>query len=206
MEKCNRCDKTFTRIDNLNRHKNEVCRQSSSNKRKRKGTQTNIIDPKKFKTNTDEFQLCSNCNVIVPKKFYASHLRSQNHKNNSCINTPEPGVQLLDCAFQNRIVTYRISPTRDHNDFEDFFKEIKEKVIRLVTNEVERHTAIKLNMLLVSSYILETKEIAENKSFNSKNKIITKSSNISKSYAEFKDELSTHATEFEATGSGKYNL
>lgn len=53
-------------------------------------------------------------------------------------------------------------------------------------------------MLLVSSYVLETGEILENKAFISKNKI-TESSNIYSPYKEFIDELSTQATEFVVT-------
>lgn len=216
MEKCPNCNKSFTRKDNLRRHQQKVCglnsgstssistNKNTNSNRKRKCIQsTNVLSKKK--KDSEEFKHCSSCNLTIPKKFYYAHLQSRNHKDRSSINTLDPGVQILDCAFKNRIITYRISPTRSHDNFNEFFEEIKQKVIRLVNNEIDKHRSIKLNLVLYCSFILETQEIKENKSFNTKNKILTISSDVSKSYEEFKDELSTQATEFEATGSGKYN-
>lgn len=210
MEKCNNCNKTFTRKDNLRRHERNVCGLNSgsststsntNNSRKRKCTQSTDVLKKK-KKESDEFKHCISCNITIPKKFYHAHLQSRKHKDNACSNTLDPGIQILDCAFKNRIITYRISPSRSHDNFNDFFEEIKQKEIRLVTNEIDKHRSIKLNLVLHCSFILESQEIKENKSFNTKNKVLTISSNVSRSYEEFKNELSTQATEFEATGSG----
>lgn len=203
MEKCNNCNKTFTRKDNLKRHQQNVCGSTSSSNtyRKRKGIQTTDVLRKKKKV-SDDFKYCSFCNLTIPTKFYNAHLRSQKHKDKTCVNTTEPGVQIIDCAFKNRIITYRIIPTRSHDDFNNFFEDVKEKQIRLVTNEIDKHRSIKLNLVIFCSFTLETQDIKETKSFNAKNKILTISSDVSKCYEEFKEELSTQATEFESTGSG----
>lgn len=50
--------------------------------------------------------------------------------------------------------------------------------------------------------MLQTQEIIQNKSFNPKNKILTISLDVAKSYKEFKEELSKQATEFATTRSG----
>lgn len=98
----------------------------------------------------------------------------------------DPGVQVLDCAFKNR--TYTISPYRTHDHFKDFFEEIY---------EIDKHRSIKLNFVLYWSFILETQEVKENKSFNAKNKIITIPSDVSKLMTNSKK---TKVIEFEAKG------
>lgn len=81
-------DKTFTLMDNLQRHQRELCRKA-----KRK-SESAVKDPIPKKSKKPDMKHSEVCNIDVPTKAYASPQRSQTHKNNSCTRGTE-GVQLI---------------------------------------------------------------------------------------------------------------
>lgn len=198
MNKCEKCGKSFSRSDSLRRHEREVCGVT-----KKRKCEPVVTSPSKRTKRDEQFKRCVTCNIDISSKDFASHLKTQNHKNKSCTYTEKAGVYKIDCAFKNRIVTYRVVPSKKYRDFEEFFKDLQGKITNLINEEIEKHRSIKINMCLYASYILQTQEIQETKSFNSKNKILTLTSSNKKYYGDFKEELITKASEFEANGSGK---
>lgn len=63
--------------------------------------------------------------------------------------SPEFGIQALNCVFKNRTIAYKVSPIGTFEGFDEFFEEIKNKIISLGIKELEIHRSINLSMLLV---------------------------------------------------------
>lgn len=68
---------------------------------------------------------------LQSKQLYLTHLRSPEHKDNSCVDILELDVPIIDGAFKNMIVTFRMNPSKNHNDFDDFFNDIIDKLFFL---------------------------------------------------------------------------
>lgn len=63
MNKCDKCDKTFTVKDNLHRHQHAVCGENSTINRKRKNdTQNEESNKRKKKI----FNYCKLCDFDIP--------------------------------------------------------------------------------------------------------------------------------------------
>ncbi|KAJ8915327.1 hypothetical protein NQ315_008211 [Exocentrus adspersus] len=118
------------------------------------------------------------------------------------INTLEPGVSKIVCAFKNRISSYRFTSPRSLIDYNDFFEKIKEKVFNVIRESIKEHTALKINFEAFGLYIIPEKELSDVKSFNTANKVITPSSDLQKIFEEFINEILAQASEFQEKNSG----
>lgn len=79
-----------------------------------------------------------------------------NRKDKVFKKSNEEGIQLDDCAFKNRVITYRVSSSKTHSDLNEFFNDVKAKTKRLMETGIEKHGSIKLNITLFALYILQT--------------------------------------------------
>ncbi|XP_074039589.1 uncharacterized protein isoform X2 [Leptinotarsa decemlineata] len=111
------------------------------------------------------------CNVTLLLIQVNSHNRSLQHKNNACVQLSD-GVQIIKSAFKRRIATYRVQSSIVSTDYMSFFNEIRQKVIELLESAIRIHKIIKVNIEVFGSYILQTQDLKETRSFNSRNGII----------------------------------
>ncbi|KAJ8914368.1 hypothetical protein NQ315_011356 [Exocentrus adspersus] len=159
-------------------------------------------------------KFCHWCSEYYVKSHASSHLKSLTHKKKSQTEI-EPGVYMVKSAFNEKISTYRFMPQTEgiHINIEVFLAQMKEKLRKLVTTQVQKNS-IKLNLELFGSYAVlsnstETDEdIDENgfkqqvKSFNSRYEIVTISSDFDAIYSKFIDILKTKSETFQDKDSG----
>lgn len=163
MFRCNFCDKSFARSDNLSRHLRETCIHKPSTSRhisyKRAGD--DMQAPKKTKvTNVVN---CEKCNINIPLCTYSSHLKSLTHKKNCIEDDVIPGVQIISSAFKRRIASYRLTAdiTTLSTDakilLEAFIENIQHKIINLIEEKLREHFALKVNFELFGLFAKPTK-------------------------------------------------
>lgn len=146
--------------------------------------------------------MCTSCNQIIPSKYKNAHERGTNHKNNTYI-TLENGVLLRNSAFKSRIASYKILTQREHVDLETFMMELKEKTINLIRTNVKKFTLVKVNVELFGLYTIPEKNIFDIKSFNTKNKVITLSTNVEEVLRDFQEVIKQKMADFLECDSGK---
>lgn len=120
-------------------------------------------------------KFCNDCSKTVKQSLWASHLRTNLHKNNVKRSFNLDGVETIKSAFQQRIITYRIAATKIFINIQEFFVEIFPKIIHLMEQDLQRHTCIKLNLELFGYYFNPTNETHDVKSFNTPFQVICKS-------------------------------
>uniref|UniRef100_A0A6P7GCW0 Uncharacterized protein LOC114340666 n=1 Tax=Diabrotica virgifera virgifera TaxID=50390 RepID=A0A6P7GCW0_DIAVI len=111
-------------------------------------------------------------------------------------------VEKLQQAFQCRIATYRFRVKGDCIDPSQFINDVKQKVSNMLSYYIRNHHSLKVSVELFGLYIIPGKDITEIKSFNTKNKVITTSSDLNQIYDDFKDVIMTKASEFKEAKSG----
>lgn len=193
---CESCGASFTRSYNVLRHQRESCVARFSvvgvEKRRR-------IDGA---ASTSAMMHCVTCNIDVPSSYMAAHQRTLEHKNNS--GSPiSHGVQVIQCAFKGRIVSYRINSNNEHTDYATFFTEIKSEVFNVINEALRIHHALKVNMVAVGMYFLPSQDTKSEKSFNTPNQIITVGGDLEQIYQFFVEVMKTKSTEFAEKDSGK---
>lgn len=195
---CDKCNKSFTRSYNLTRHCKESCParfECTSKPKKRRLNDT-----------TSSVKLtCDVCNVIVPQNRMLTHERTLEHRNKSCV-TVTRGVQCIESAFKNRIVTYRFNSDIHHVDYVTFFEEVKPKVITVLQDILRACKSTKVNMVAIGRYFLPTSETSSEKSFNTPNQIVTVGSDLDDIYQSFADVMKTQAAEFQEKDSGMLKI
>lgn len=87
-----------------------------------------------------------------------------------------------------------------------FFDEAKPKFEKIISNALEKHISLKVNMEQYALYYLESRDNTNIKSFNTVNKIITLGSNIQEIYTEFYDIIATKMSEFAEGESGRLHI
>lgn len=84
-----------------------------------------------------------------------------------------------------------------------FFLLIHENLVKLIKNKLSEFNQLKINLELFANYILPTKEVREIKSFNTKNKIFTLSTNLNEELEQMYEIMKTKMSEFAEKDSGK---
>lgn len=146
-------------------------------------------------------QTCDCCNVTLTTAQMHSHKRSLQHKANACVPSMD-GVSIIQSAFKYRIISYRVHSEHNHLDYVMFFNEIKHKILNLLEEALQIHTAIKVNLEVFAKYMIQSKELTDMKSFNTTNKILDQAMNLSDVLDSFVEEMITQTTEFQERDSG----
>lgn len=146
---------------------------------------------------------CDVCNVDVPQNHMPAHTRTLAHRR-KCRVPLSPGVQIVESAFKNRIVSYHISSERDHVDYQAFFEDIRTKVLNLLEDILRTQKSLKVNMVAVGRYFLPTQEIFSEKSFNTSNRIVTLGCDLNELYDRFAEEMKVQAADFQEKDSGMF--
>lgn len=197
MYSCSGCGQNFTRSDNLRRHMRESCVEFSvmdepSGKRSRLDLPS---------TPSLSLYTCNCCNKTLRANEIASHRRTLQHRTNACVALSD-GVQIVQTAFQGRIVSYRVTSKNHHTDYIIFFNEIKHKVVKLLEEALRIHKIVKVNMELFGRYIIQIQEVWDMKSFNTSNKVIDESMDLEAVVDAFIDLMVSQTSEFQERGSG----
>src|SRR5437588_11551995 len=105
---CRNCQRTFTRLDNLQRHQRTVCVEnraigsSSGGDKRAASVSTSESSPSK----TPKLSVpapgaqtfCKLCRIFVPRRNYVGHLRSKQHNENAC-GQRDDGISIMQSAF-----------------------------------------------------------------------------------------------------------
>lgn len=211
---CLRCHKLFSARSSLLRHQRESCpyrHDENIPQKKQKITPVqcdegikdeiiNLPGPSNDNTNTIE---CPECNKKVLRNCLSGHIRSNAHK--KILHTLDKCVERVNSAFKCRISSYRFTSTRHHIDHHEFFEEIKEKVFSVISSHIKQFRALKIHFELFSMYIIPEKDIFDLKSFNTKNKIVTISTDLPEIYNEFIRDIMEKASHMQEKDSGIFS-
>ncbi|XP_060520636.1 early growth response protein 1-like isoform X2 [Cylas formicarius] len=144
---------------------------------------------------------CTQCNLTIPAMRWQGHLRTLAHRQ-KCSVVQEPGVEMIQTSFRNRIVTYRLASTINPTDVKGFLDHLRSKILTLVESNVRRYGNVKVGMELFGNFLLQTKEQEEVKSFNTKYRLVSGNTDLEELYVQFVDILATKASEFQERDSG----
>ncbi|XP_074034146.1 uncharacterized protein [Leptinotarsa decemlineata] len=149
-------------------------------------------------------QTCQCCNLTILSDQMDQmnvHRRTLHHRTNACLHYGE-GVKIVGTAFKCRIVSYRVDSQNHYMDYNTFFNELKQKVLKLLEEVLVIHKIVKVNMEVFGRYNLQTKEYCDVKAFNSSNQVIDQSNDLNVVYNNFADSLTAQAMEFQHRDSG----
>lgn len=111
-------------------------------------------------------------------------------------------IAMIKAAFKNRIISYKVNNKKYYINVRDFLTEIKDKILAIIENAVQKHFSIKVNVKLFGMYLLDTKHFCEIKSFNTRNEIVLNSSDVEQLYNDFAATLEVKADQFQECDSG----
>lgn len=196
---CEQCNKSFTRSDNLRRHQRQSCCHNDESvpteaKRSR-------VEEEEPSTSNNQWK-CNCCNITIPANCGYSHRRTLQHRTNMSIAMGD-GIKRIDSAFKSRIVSYRIESKNEHIDFNEFFEEIKSKLLVLLERMLALHRSIKVNVEAFGLYYLHTQEVRDMKNFNTPNQMIEESMDLNAVIDLFRDTIAAQAQDFQERDSGK---
>lgn len=214
--KCRVCHEKFLSKILLNQHLNSqhnVAGTSSSSSSTQTRTmkrnvenKQNSIECKRLKKQDDDNMIkCVSCNIDIAKDLMHGHKRTNEHKNKCSVVYKENNIEVIQIAFKSRINTFRVKNVQsDELSIQNFLTNITESVFMLINEHLQTHTSIKVNVELFGGYMIEKNDKLEYdiKSFNTKNEIITISTNLSKTYDMWKDVIKTKSEEFSERESG----
>lgn len=143
------------------------------------------------------------CNVDVLRRAFVGHCRSRTHRQHIKLEqTALPGVETVTSAFKSRIVTYKLTSDKDHITIPDFLDELNSKFVYLIRQLLGKHITIKVNLEFFGLYAIFSKNNLDVKSFNTKNIIVSQSTNLEELYDQFKIIILRKASEFQERDSG----
>lgn len=202
---CEKCGKTFSRSYNLTRHRSQSCVARFDDVEEARRRRLDGAASTSNGTTTPVMQTCAVCNVTVPQNRMKAHERTLEHRSKCCVPVCD-GVQRIECAFKNRIASYRINSETKHVDYTLFFGAIKSKVLNVLNELLRVHKSVKVNMVVVGRYFLPTQEIFSEKSFNTANEIVSVGSDLDDVYASFVEVMKVQAAEFQEKDSGMFKM
>lgn len=149
----------------------------------------------------DEMRHCNDCDVSISKRVWNSHLKSNNHKTRAS-QLVQPGVEILKSAFDCRIISYKISSQEHFVDVTKFSKNIKDNVIKVIQDELQKHKVIKVNLEMFGLYYLPSAQTSEIKSHNTQFEVVTQSINLDVFYEKLMAIICGKLDEFAERDSG----
>lgn len=151
---------------------------------------------------------CKVCKRNVSRRYYSQHLRSNVHKNN-CLKFQhaKPNVELIEAAFGNRLLTYRIvsDQGKNNHEFETpelFFERIKKSLNDLIDDTINQLTIFKVSFILHAEFIQETKGICNFFDFNVLSWTVCKGDDKDNFFENLKNSMSNKVSNFEKKDSG----
>lgn len=130
-------------------------------------------------------------------------MRSNVHKSNCLLKTVFQNIEIIATAFKNRILTYRLNPYEVHFETpEAFLYDSMKYIIKLISMTLEKHVCLKVNLELFANFILPHSDQQHLKSFNTKNAVILKDTDLSEMYTEASNTIKQKLTEFEHCETG----
>ncbi|XP_072400401.1 uncharacterized protein [Diabrotica undecimpunctata] len=214
---CNSCLKVLSKKSSVSRHKRESCPERFNEGKKVKlnddpdvvtsanNYNSTIVEATPFRsifhpiTTTSNVIECQDCYKKISGRGLTGHLRSNSQKS---VISNDSGVEKLSSAFKNRIGSYRLSSNKHHTDHLEFFSEIEGNVLKLLHNYLHKFKVLKVNFELYSMYTIPEKDTYDLKSFNTKNQIITISTNLKQAYQDFIREILPKVSEIQEKESG----
>ncbi|XP_072389467.1 uncharacterized protein [Diabrotica undecimpunctata] len=214
---CNFCLKVLSNKSSVSRHKRESCPERFNKGKKVKlnddldvvtsanNYNSTIVEATPFRsivhpvTTTSNVIECQDCYKKISGRGLTGHLRSNSHKS---VISNDCGVEKLSSAFKNRIGSYRLSSNKHHTDHLESFSEIEGNVLKLLHNYLHKFKVLKVNFELYSMYTIPEKDTYDLKSFNTKNQIITISTNLKQAYQDFIREILPKVSEIQEKESG----
>lgn len=145
---------------------------------------------------------CGVCDENVEPRAYVGHLRSNRHLHRCGGAALDDGVVSIQTAFKSRIASYRVGTPNYHVVVDDFMADIKNKVLALIERKVSSFRSVKVNFELFGYFVLENQDLAEIKSFNTRNEIVTVGTDIAELYDNFSGVLDEKVSEFTERESG----
>lgn len=151
---------------------------------------------------------CKTCKRNVSRRYYAQHLRSNIHKNNSLkFQHSYPNVELIETAFGNRLLTYRITSVQEKSNLEFetpelFFEGIKTSVNKLIDDAINQLTIFKVSFILNAEFVQESKGINNFFDFNVLSWTICKGDDRDAFFENLKNSLINKISNFEKKDSG----
>lgn len=143
---------------------------------------------------------CSDCRIHFSR--FSSHKRTNSHKSNCLLRTEFSNVQIIANAFKNRIVSFKLNPTKKHVTPELFLSEISISVCNLIQKVLTIHKSVKVNLEFFVTYILPKNEQVSLKSFNTKYSMVFQSTDILQMFKDLSNTLINKCSEFELSESG----
>ncbi|XP_065370870.1 uncharacterized protein LOC135963015 [Calliphora vicina] len=152
---------------------------------------------------------CNDCKITILKKYWPHHLRTNAHKDN-CVKQFNKDVKCINSIFKNRIATYLFENENRNNLIpENFLRSIKDKIIEMLKDMLQKHTNIKFNIELFCKYMLVKVEdetcTIDIKSHQTKMSIINSTAttdDLSQLYSYHSDIIIQKMSEFQECDSG----
>lgn len=169
------------------------------------GASTSSIETNDVDNNKVE---CDTCHVYINKRYLNNHLKSNTHKNNLLkSHNSLTNVTVVETAFGNRILTYRInSKTLQSGQYfetpESFLNSLKIDILFLINECIQQHTIFKINFILHADFIQQTKDIKNTFDFQTFNYIICQGDDLNIFYSSLIDTVVGKICQFEKKDSG----
>lgn len=149
---------------------------------------------------------CTVCGLSIKSSVFASHLRSNKHKNNNSITLID-GIDKISSAFKNRIISYRVHNVGKNEGNESippnkFLMSLSHRVKQLLIALQTIHDSIKVNFEHFAEFSLPKNDTCEIKSFATKNIIFYKNNDFDKLFSYAVNSITTKIDEFEEKDSG----
>lgn len=204
--KCSVCDKTFTSNDLLNKHINSkhITSSTSTSVKRRIENDKNSMKHRRVQDNNEMIK-CSTCNIDIHKELMHGHKRSNEHKNKCSVVYKDKNIEIVKSSFKSRINSYRVNNMKsDELSIQNFLDDAISSVFMLINENLEIHSSLKVNVELFCGFMLEKNEEMKYdiKSFNTKNEIITLSSELKEIYKQWADTIVTKSEDFNERESG----
>ncbi|CAK1598078.1 unnamed protein product [Parnassius mnemosyne] len=159
-------------------------------------------------SNDDQVE-CPTCHIFIKKRYLANHFKSNVHKNN-LLNSHNSlsNVSVIESAFGNRILTYKIKSRVDRSTWvnfetpELFLNSIKDDILFLLQECIHQHIIFKVNFILHADFVQQTKDIHDTFDFQTLNYIICQGDDLNIFLSSLNDTITTKISAFEKKDSG----
>lgn len=118
------------------------------------------------------------------------------------MKTEFKNIEIIATAFKNRILTYRLNPTEIYQTPEAFLYDNLKNVVKLINMCLMKGNCLKVNYELFANFALPHSEHEQLKSFNTKNTVILRHTDLNENYLNAISTIKQKFAEFEHCESG----